>query len=83
MEGELPAHFFRALEQAGLNNVRIVGSRRSRIDLHIDDFLIEGEKNGTLQRGWCIVDQRMDGVRWFTKNADGTWPGEVNERSLW
>ena len=83
MEIGLPIHFIQALEKSGIRNVSIVDSRRSRMDLHIDDYLIEVEKNGIVKRGWCYIDQHPDGVIWFDKQPDGTWPREVNERALW
>jgi hypothetical protein len=72
-----------ALHKAGVNNIQIVGTRRSKIDLHIDDFLLEGEQDGAVRRAWCYVDQRAESIRWVDKNANGTWPQEVSERSLW
>ena len=83
METALPTHFLHALEKSGARNACIVGSRRSRVDLHIDDFLIEAEKDGVLKRGWCYIDQRPDEVIWSDKHTDGTWPREVNEHTLW
>jgi len=83
MEIALPTHFLHALEKSGVRNACVVGSRRSRVDLHIDDFLIEVEKDGRVKRGWCYIDQHPDAVIWFDKLADGTWPREVNDRALW
>lgn len=83
MESTLPMHFVNALHKAGVNNIQVVGTRRSKIDLHIDDFLLEGEKGGARRRAWCYVDQNADSIRWLDKNADETWPSEVSERSLW
>jgi hypothetical protein len=79
MEAALPAHFLRALEKAGVKDVRIIGSRRSRVDLHIDDFLLEAKKDGRVQRTWCYVDQPVDGIRWSDKDANGAWLREVIE----
>ena len=53
MDTTLPSHFLSVLEQSGLSNTRVVGTRHSRIDLHIDDFLLEAEKEGRGQRAWC------------------------------
>jgi hypothetical protein len=83
METVFPTHFIRALEKFGIRDVCIVGSRRSRIDLHIYDYLIEVEKDGVVKRGWCYIDQHPEAVIWFDKHDDGTWPREVNERALW
>ncbi len=83
MESTLPAHFLSALHKAGVNNIQIVGTRRSKIDLHIDDFLLEGEKDGVVRRAWCYVDQNAESIRWLEKNTNETWPPEVGERSLW
>ena len=83
METTLPAHFLHALEKSGVRNVHVVGSRRSRVDHHIDDFLIEAEKDGRAKRGWCYINQHPDAVMWFDKLPDGTWPHEVNDRALW
>ena len=41
-----PSHFLNALAKVGVKNVRVIGSRRSRVDLHIDDLLLEAEKDG-------------------------------------
>lgn len=83
MESTLPAHFVNALHKAGVNNIQVIGVRRSKIDLHIDDFLLEGEKDGAVRRAWCYVDQRSESIHWLGKNTDETWPLEVSERSLW
>jgi len=53
------------------------------VDHHIDDFLIEAEKDGRAKRGWCYINQHPDAVMWFDKLPDGTWPHEVNDRALW
>ena len=79
METTLPSHFLNAFAKASVKNVCIIGSRRSRVDLHIDDFLLEAENDGHVQRTWCYVDQPLDGMRWFGKDANGTWPHEVIE----
>jgi hypothetical protein len=39
----------------------------------------EAEKDGLVQRTWCYVDQPLDGLRWFGKDANDTWPREVIE----
>lgn len=83
MDTTLPLHFLKALEKFGLTHTRVVGTRRSRIDLHIDDFLLEAEKEGKVQRAWCYIDQRPQDMTWFVQQSDGTWPNQVNERSLW
>jgi hypothetical protein len=83
METTLPSHFLNALEKFGLSNTRVIGTRRSRIDLHIDDFLLEGEKEGRVKRAWCYIDQRPEDMAWFDQHPDNTWPDQVNERSLW
>jgi hypothetical protein len=83
MDTTLPSHFLNALEKFGLNHTRVVGTRRSRIDLHIDDFLLEAEKEGRVSRAWCYIDQRPQDMTWFDQQPDGTWPSQVNERSLW
>ena len=82
METTLPPHFIHTLEKFGLCNTRVVGTRRSRIDLHIDDFLLEAEKEGRVQRAWCYIDQRPQDMTWFDQQPDGKWPNQVNERSL-
>ena len=79
METTLSSHFLDTFVKVGVKNVRVIGSRRSRIDLHIDDFLLEAEKDGRVQRTWCYIDQPIDGISWFSKSADGTWPREVIE----
>jgi len=48
----------------------------------IDDFLLEAEKEGRVQRAWCYIDQRPQDMTWFDQPRDGTWPNQVNERSL-
>ena len=83
METVLPARFLHALEKFGMRNTRVVGSRRSRVDLHIEDFLVEAQKDGLVKRGWCYIDQNLENVVWFEKLADGTWPQTVNDRVLW
>jgi hypothetical protein len=83
MEATLPTHFLQMLTKSGLSNISIVGTKRSRIDLHIDDFLIEVEKERSVKRAWCYIDQRPEAMTWFDKRPDGTWPPEVSERSLW
>jgi len=66
-----------------MGDVRVVGSRRSRVDLHIEDLLIEAQKDGLVKRGWCYIDQRLEDVVWVDQLTDGTWPQAVNERALW
>lgn len=83
MDTMLPSHFLKALEKFGLTRTRAVGTRRSRIDLHIDDFLLEAEKEGRVQRAWGYIDQRPQDMTWFAQQPDGTWPNQVNEHSLW
>ena len=83
METELPTRFLQTLEQFGMRNTRVVGSRRSRVDLHIEDFLIEAQKDGLVKRGWCYIDQNPENVKWFDKLADGTWPQTVSDSVLW
>jgi hypothetical protein len=83
METTLPIHFLHALEKFGMRNACIVGSRRSRLDLHIDDLLIEAQHDGLVKRGWCYIDQRPEDMVWFDKLPDGTWPPAVNDRALW
>jgi hypothetical protein len=83
METALPTHFLHALEKFGMGNVRVVGSRRSRVDLHIEDLLIEAQKDGLAKRGWCYIDQHPEDVVWVEPLTDGTWPQAVDERALW
>ena len=83
MDTTLPSHFLNALEKFGLKHMRVIGTRRSRLDLHIEDFLLEAEKESRVQRAWCYIDHRPQDTTWFAQQPDGTWPNQVNERSLW
>jgi len=62
MDTTLPSHFLNALEKFGLSNTRGVGTRHSRIDLHIDNFLLEAEKEGRGQRAWCDLKLARNSV---------------------
>lgn len=83
MEAELPAQFLQMLTKSGLSNISVVGAKRSRVDLHLEDFLVEAEKEGSVKRGWCIIGRHPETLIWFDKRPDGTWPPEVSERMLW
>jgi hypothetical protein len=82
MDTTLPSHFLKAVEKFGLTHTWVVGTRRSRIDLHRDDFLLEAEKEERGQRAWGYIDQRPQDMSWFDQQSDGTWPNQVDERLL-
>jgi hypothetical protein len=65
-----------ALAAAGTTNPREIAMPPSRAR-HGRAYLIEGEREGVLRRGWWVAGQGVEEILWYRKLPNGQWPTAV------
>ena len=81
MATSLHPNLRKALQYIGVDDPQVVCTmsvdQESDSTPRMEDFLVEGERDGKSVRGWLLHDEPIAKTKWYECQSDGSWPFEV------